>query len=205
MDDYKNIHFLTANYPSLQGLKMIPIGLLLFGLSIWANRVHGPTRDLTLPLALLGVTILSFVLINRYYTQRFGRVQQKRRARNLERAISLVFAVFALAAFWIDTNIDLPIGLLGLVFALAFLGDYVRLTWVVKGRYLLFYPVFAGLILILSLSPLLGLADLWPRLGFNDAVMGILTMVGLSIALAGFWSHRFLVKALPPLREPKHG
>ena len=99
---------------------------------------------------------------------------------------------------------DLPFSTLGLVFAAALFEDFWRATRSVKERSFRLYPenfIAACLILILSLLPLTGLAW-WEKLGLPSQVLGMLTVIGILLILAGIWGHIRLVRVLPA-REAK--
>lgn len=74
---YESIEFLTRNYSTLQGLRLIPLGAVLAGWElidpVWPKS---SLRD-SVHLALIIAAIAGWILIGRYYENRFGRVQQK--------------------------------------------------------------------------------------------------------------------------------
>jgi hypothetical protein len=76
MPDLEKIRFLTVNYSRLQGLKAVPLGLLLFLTVLWTNARYGPAKDLTLPLLMLMGGMLLYAVIDRYYKKTYGRVEQ---------------------------------------------------------------------------------------------------------------------------------
>ncbi len=95
----------------------------------------------------------------------------------------------------------LPVSALGLVFAAGLLADYIRITWLVKGRFLLYYPLGALLMAVISILPLLGVSDWWHILGLKNQLIGIITVVGIYTIIAGIWGHIFLVRTLRPQRK----
>jgi hypothetical protein len=94
--------------------------------------------------------------------------------------------------------------LLGLVFAAGLLADYIRITWLVKGRLLLYYPIGAVLMAVLSVLPLLGLPEWWLRLGIRDQLVAVAVAIGIFTIIAGVWGHIFLVRTLPASLETNH-
>ncbi|HEX9027731.1 MAG TPA: hypothetical protein VF823_01070 [Anaerolineales bacterium] len=204
MRDLNEIRFLAAGYPSLHGLKLVPLGLLLIGITVWANFQQGPARDFTIPIVTtLGLAIL-YWRIDRYYARTFGSVRQKPGSLRLLWLLMAAGAVLALAAAWIDARLKWQGALVGLVMAAGLLVDYLRITWTIQGRRLLYYPVLAVLMVLISLLQLLGGAAWWPALGVRP-YLGMMIVFGLVILACGILSHLFLVQALPPKLEADHG
>lgn len=198
-DHYTRIQFIAANYSRLQGLKEVPVGLLVTAVSVWAMYNHGPTADLTLPIALTVGAALLYWLIDRFYISTFGRIRQTAKMRSWETTASILFGLLALLAFWLDTAQDLPFSVLGLVFAAALFEDFWRATSSVKGRPFRLYPenfITACLILVLSLIPLTGL-PWWERLGLRSQVLSMLTIIGILLVIAGIWGHLRIIRDLP--------
>ena len=201
MQNSLQIRFIATNYYNLQGLRAVPLGALLVLVCLWANAQQGPASNLTLPLIELVVLVALLFAIDRYYLRTFGRVQRTPESLRLEWLVTVVGGVLALLAFWLDTSRELPLSLLGLVFAAGLLVDYLRITWLVKGRFLLYYPVGAVLLAVLSVLPLLGLPDWWLAVGIRDQLVAICIAGGIFTILAGIWGHIFLVRTLPARLE----
>jgi hypothetical protein len=135
----------------------------------------------------------------------FGLVRLTPESRRLEWLISVVFGILALGAFWLDATVKLPASLIGLAFATGLLADYIRITWLVKGRFLLYYPLGAVLMAVVSVLPLLGVSNWWQVFGIKNQLIGITTAMGIFTIIAGFWGHIFLVRTLPSLgRQNDH-
>lgn len=195
-DRYTQIQFIAANYSRMQGLREVPIGVLVIFSSVWSINNQG---DLSGPLLAVIGTILLYWLINRYYISTFGRIQQTRKAHTKETIASILSGIFALLAFWLDTEQDLPFSALGLVFAAALSEDFWRATSSTKERSFALYPenlLAAILILMLSLSPLTGLAW-WKTIGMQSQTLGMLLIIGILIVIAGLVGHIRLIRALP--------
>lgn len=195
---YTQIQFIAANYSRLQGLREVPVGILVAAVSVWAMYNHGPTADLTVPILLTVGAALLYWLIDRFYSNTFGRTQQTAKMRLWEISASILFGLLALLAFWLDTA-ELPFSALGLVFAAALFEDYWRAVHSIKERSFRLYPenaIAASLILVVSLLPLTGLAW-WERLGLQSQVLSMLTVVGIVITFAGIWGHLRIVRILP--------
>ena len=198
-DRYTQIHFIAANYSRLQGLREVPVGMLVVFVSVWAMYNHGPTADLTAPfLALLGA-ILLYWLAGRYYDRAFGRVKQTRHQRNREIISSIAFSVLALLAFWLDTAIQIPFCALGLVFSAALYENFWRATESVRKKAIVLFPenfAAATLILIVSILPIFGL-NWWEAFGMKSQVVNVLMVIGIVIIFAGIWGHLRILRDLP--------
>jgi len=184
---------------------MVPFSLLAVLVGLWANVAKYPVsvkNYLVLGLMLLACAVL-FSGINRYYLRVFGQVKRTPESLRLEWLIGAVGGVLALGAFWLDVSVKLPLSLIGLVFAAALLADYIRITWMVKGRFLLYYPLGALLMVVVSVLPLLGLTDWWHAVGLRSQIFGIFITIGVVSIFAGIWGHVFLVRTLPSLTETK--
>ena len=103
--------------------------------------------------------------------------------------------------FLLDVSSKLPVSLVGLVFAAGLLADYFRITWLVKGRYLLYYPLGAVLVAGVSVLPLLGVPNWWQACGLAYQLLGITILIGMFTIIAGIWGHIFLTRTLPPRLE----
>ena len=205
MQDLKEIRFVATNFYNLQGLRAVPLGLVLILVSLWANAQRGPASDLGPPLLGIAGLLVLLYAIDRYYLHAFGRVQRTPESRRLEWIFGIIGGILALGAFWLDTSRQLPVSLLGLVFAAGLLADYIRITWLVKGRFLLYYPLGAVLMADVSILPLLGVSDWWKLFGLHSQLLGITTLIGIFTMIAGVWGHIFLVRTLPPRgRENAH-
>jgi hypothetical protein len=200
MKDLKEIRFVATNFYNLQGLKAVPLGAMLVFVSLWANELRGQASNLGPPL--LGVAAFSILLfaIDRFYMHTFGLVRRTPESLRLEWLVSIVFGILALGAFWLETSAKLPVSALGLVFALGLLTDYVRITWLVRGRFLLYYPLGALLMAGVSVLPLFSVSNWWQVFGLKNQLIGITTFVGMFTIIAGIWGHIFLVRTLPSRR-----
>jgi hypothetical protein len=193
---YTQIQFIAANYSRLQGLREVPVGMLVIFASVWAIYNQG---DLSTPLLAVIGTILLYWQINRYYVSTFGRIQQTAQVRKWEMSASILFGLLALLAFWLDTAQDFPFSAVGLVFAGALFEDFWRATSSIKERSFAIYPenlLVAILVLMLSLLPVTGLVW-WNMIGMRTQVLGMLLIIGILLVFAGIWGHVRIVRALP--------
>jgi hypothetical protein len=200
MKSLKNIRFLTANFTQLKGLQMGIIGLFLIGTTLWADKNQG---NLTLPILMTVIVIVLWVLAERHYRNHFGKVIRTAKSKKLEVVISLLFILFGLGAFILDTKELFPINFLGITFAVAIFIDYWRMTYKTREAYFNFLPWFSLVLVALSLLPLFGLDHLWKLIGFASPITGVMTFVGLLVLINGLLSHRYLVKSLSAVKEEK--
>ena len=199
MKDLKEIRFVATNYYNLQGLRSLPLSLYLVLICLWVNNQQYPltAKNYLLPaLELIGTLILSFG-INRYYLHFFGRLERTPESRRLEWGTAIASGVLVMAAFWLDVTYKLPISLLGLAMALSLLAEYIRITWLVKGRFLLYYPLGVILLAGASLLSILGVPNWWHLFGLKNQILGISVLFGFFTIFAGIYSHFFLVHTLP--------
>lgn len=204
MNDVKQIRFVATNFYNLQGLRAVPLGACLLVVTLWANGLQGPARDFLVPILVLFGSLVLLFGIDRYYLHTFGRVQRTAESRRLEWVISAVGGSLALYAFWLDVSSKPPISLLGLVFAASLLADYIRITWLVKGHYLLYYPLGAVLLAGLSILSWLGVSRWWQAFGLKNQLLGMVAAFAIFTVIAGVWGHLFLARTLPPRMESDH-
>ncbi len=193
---YSQIQFIAANYSRLQGLREVPVGMLVIFASVWSVDNQG---DLGVPLLVVIGTILLYWLIDRYYANVFGRIKQTPKMRKWELSASILGGLLAFLAFWLDTARDLPVSILGILFSFVLFEDFWRATVILKERSFSQYPenlLAAFIILALSLSPLTGLVW-WKIIGMQSQVLGMLFIIGILMVLAGIWGHIRIIRALP--------
>jgi hypothetical protein len=195
MKDLTQVRSFTRNYSNLQGLKMIPLGLLLAFIAWWANSQHGRPQSWLLPGIAIGLAAILYWLAARYYDHSVGKVFLTRRQKITEGVLGVVGGLVALLAFWVDVSLHLSISAIGLIFTGVFILTYGRIIYKMKnpdhGWNL--YLVAAGIMLILSLSPLIGLAW-WKAIGFRALIHGISAAAGVLSTLIGFWGHMLFMK-----------
>lgn len=196
MQNLKEIRFVATNFSNLQGLRAVPLGLCLVLVCFWANGLQYPVRDFFVPVVGMVGSLMLLFAIDRYYLHAFGRVQRTPESLRLEWLISAVGGILALGAFWLDISVKLPVSLLGLVCAAGTLVDYIRITWLVKWRFLLYYPLVAVLMAGVSVLPLLGVSNWWKACGLETQMLGIAMAIGIFMIITGIWGHIFLVHTL---------
>jgi hypothetical protein len=205
MNNIKEIRFVATNYYNLQGLRLVPLGLLLVYVCYWANTSHFPIESMDfikLIAAMVFIILIAFA-VDLYYKRSFGMVKQSPESRKLESQLWTIGGILAIIAFWLDISFKLPLSLIGLVAGLALIADYVRMTWLVKGHFMIYYPVGGFIIILVSLLPLFGLTGWWHVLGLRAQMFGIALFMGLFTILAGILSHIFLAKSFRRSQEEK--
>lgn len=206
MQNLDKTRFIAANYSNLQGLKGVPMGLLLITVVLWANQLHGRATDLSLPILFGFVTIVVTFLIYRYYKSNYGKVESTPKQKRVVFLLSIVGAVVALAAFLGDNYLLLPLSLVGLVFAATVVAEYLRMQWIAPGRYLLpAMLVCFVIILTVSILPLLGAGEWWKLLGLREQMFGVLVVVGAVIVVYGLFGHWYFVHQLPQVTPAAKG
>lgn len=185
---YSHIQFFAANYLRLQGLRMVPIGLLVLFTGIWNNTRQG---DLSGPiLSIIGTAVL-YWLTDLYYNRVFGRVTPPPAQLKRELIMSVAFSILAMLSFVLDSAKMLPISALGVVLAGALAVDFWQATRSVRGEAFALFPemlVSAIVIFIVSILPLFGITW-WEAFGFKAQMEGILALDGIVLIVAGTWGH----------------
>ena len=142
MDQLQRVHFVVKRYPHLQGLRLLPIGLVFVASGLWQAgyfRWWPGAADAAGQWWFAGafvVALVAAVALGRYYRARFGSVDP---LPNVPAFLSAVgFGAMVVGAVWLQTALDSPISvpLLFVAAALMFVGltgGYVRVHYVVVG------------------------------------------------------------------------
>ena len=115
MKDLNQIRLITVTYANYQGLKAVPLGLLLTTVSLWGNAGTGPRRDVLFPGACVVVAFLLYWLIARYYDRTYGTVQATPAQRRSEILRGLIGGSLGLAIFVLDVSLKPAVSLIGLL------------------------------------------------------------------------------------------
>ncbi len=191
MQDLKKVRYVTSHFSSLQGLKMVPWGLLFLvfaaqdGGYAW---LIGRQGDCTLTLPLLLAVVALYIAIGRYYDRTFGRVQPTR--GGVGDLAVVVFVAVLIGAIVAEMMWKPPVSLIGLVMAAGFIGGGWR-----SGRW--HYVALGGLTAGVSGLPL------WLHVPLTDKYFGSLGFtlklaLGLTYVVGGLIDHYLLVRALKP-------
>jgi hypothetical protein len=207
MMEMDRIRFITTNYGSLQGLKLVPLGFLVLFIALWMNKQTGPSTNLLAPLLLISVVIsaaiLSYALTERYYHRIFGRVEQKREELRTDVLICILSAPIGLIGFLIDRVVRKPVSVFTLLFAAVLLITYIIMIRRAGGRSLLAFPtllVFVVLLGLIALFPMVG-RDTWQAMSFQSWQFAAFAALGILFVVFGLVIHFQLVASMPKPHE----
>jgi hypothetical protein len=201
MEDLQKIRFLTVNHSKLQGLKSIPVSLLLLATVLWANFRQGPSSNLTLPLSFALVSAILYWWINRFYKLRYGQVERTAGQKRWDFITGILAGIAGLGAFMIDTAYTIPVSMVGFVFAAAILFEYLYTFHSGSSPYY-FWQMLIGftVIVIFNLLPLFGLAAWWQWFGLRSHFVGVLAVTGVVLLAAGLAGHIHFIRQFPSRR-----
>lgn len=205
MKNINEIRFVATNYFNLQGLKNVAIGIFGILVALWGSALQHPIslqNWIFLGFVVL-VPVAIYLAFDHYYKHTFGQVKRSSESKRLEWLVGIISGVLIIGGFWLDYSFKLHLGLIGVAFGISLLVDYIRITWLVKGRYLLYYPIGVVLIILLSLFPVFGLPEWWKLVGLKSEAVGLALFVGVFSIFAGIWGHIYLVRTLSPKEEKK--
>jgi len=196
------IRYVTQNYNSLQGLRMVPFGL--FYLASAAGWL-GKQGDCTFSIPALVLAILLYFGLGAYYRQRFGRVHHA--PVNLgpirlavESPVWFVVGLGAFLVFWAISALDYflrpPVSLLGLSLAAGLAAVWLLPTFRPRVHYL----VMAILVTGISLLPLAGFSSGNEILAPVEGTL-LYIVLGSIFVVGGLMDHLILVRVLKPLPE----
>ncbi len=159
-DSLQSIRIFTHYYSSFQGLKNIPLGLfiLVLGLQRLGLPFLGQQGDCTVTLPLLLLTLISYLVIERYYHRRFGKVtlRPSPRERFLDILFSIIIPALALVLEWIlfRLHVFLQVSLVALSMGILIAG----MGWLTRRWY---YQAFGILMGLTGILPLIKNTSAW--------------------------------------------
>lgn len=188
----------TANYFFWQGLRWVPVGLILVlaGL-LWSD--WWPFTGWVEDTLLIGVLLVALGLsagIGRYYRQAFGHVSLRPRQHARRNVVKwLVFYPAMTISLLVDGLTRIPFFLSGLVW-----GTAIIAYWWSTGRGRHHYVVAGALVGGLTFLPAAGVVDVGSDiLSLFFVVLGVIYMVG------GVLDHLELRRLLPPAPSDSAG
>lgn len=207
MHALRRVHYVSANYALLQGLRLVPFGLLcvlvtVFPLLHARGRVGAMLLLLLWPVSWILVWTLWWS-IGRHYRRRFGRTRPRRWTgwRVNVMLVVVLLGLFVSLAIDIILNVFLlvPVSTFGLLLgATGFCFYWPRrefaMHWVVLSLIVAFVSV---------LPPLVG----YDPGGYPTTIsiqLAVLAL-GLSVIVGGVLDHRLLTSTLGPLPEKDRG
>ena len=200
MTDIQQLRKVTRGYPYLQGLKVVPIGLLLlltasFSIDWW------PWEGWEfLPFAIAGIAaVAAMVWISRYYERRFGRVSPTPTQFRRD-AVGTAIAAIALAGgLLVDVTVVPPVSVFGLSLAAVLIW-----YWSWSGGPRPYHWLLAGALAVVALLPL---ASTWFDIDLVDkgdaAFTLVLAAAGAVYVAAGLLDHAHLVRSIGPAPEER--
>jgi hypothetical protein len=213
----KEIEYVTKISHSWHGLPMCVWGLIGLFPPVWGFLVSPLLASYNIPKDVIDtaclVSLFLFislaigltVFILKFYRKTYGRVQIEKYERLKVELKGWLYIVPVLIAFsggvWIDKNINLPISISFLCFAI-----FSFVLWFVKGQGISNHHLWLGIIiLLLSLFPLLVSSKQevygFSLLNYYTLLSGIF---GLIVVADGFFDHLILrrtLKSLPKEEE----
>lgn len=174
----EDIYDLAANYSDRQGLRIVPLAILVFLQSlprpVLLENVAATARMFPLPLI---VGLCGYVLIGRYYERRFGKVEELPHG-GMPVALQIVLMVVGvMVTIGIDVMVHPPVFVSGLLVA-----AWLMITSWSSRRIRGFYAATGVVLALISLLPLAG-----KGLQQVGSVYGM--TFGLSLLLAGLIDH----------------
>jgi drug/metabolite transporter (DMT)-like permease len=186
----RHLESAAADYPYLQGLWTIPlgIGMIVAGISNLQDR---PTGIAAMILVLGGLAIagIALVMIGRYYRDHYGSVTPTR-DRVIRQGLALGAWIVVLSVgtklFW---SPDGPQCIYASVFALATLAYYAILVGLRPHHIVIWGAVFV-----------VGLLPIWGGLGVDRDALAMIPL-GLAAIVSGLLDQRLLARSLAATAE----
>ncbi|ROO87133.1 hypothetical protein EDD29_4724 [Actinocorallia herbida] len=180
----RNLESAAANYSYLRGLHSIPVGVL-FVLSALGNLEWGPLGRVWVFPAGVALAATAYLGISRFYRQNYGRVSPSARAQVRAGVAGAAVGVIVVGAVLLDWNLDLPVSLTAIAFALVLLAHYA-----VGMGLRPHHKVVCAALGVAGALPFWGDADHRINLG--------LLLAGVAIAVSGIFDHAALRREFGP-------
>lgn len=185
--------FVTARYPQLQGLRLLPLALLFFASALWrAGAIELPADNWGHAPEIwfaggLGAAIGASFVIRRWYNRRLGAIGQR---ASQSGAIPIVATTgLAAAATWLQASLGWRLPLAAIV-----VGGVLASIGAREYRWRPHYVAAGAAVLIYAVLPASGLAAHALDATF-DAV------IGLTLLIVGVGDHILLTNTLHPPTE----
>ncbi len=184
----------TSNFPNLQGLKAIPLSLLLWMMVVWANQQSGP--NITLPILIIFSMLMFYAFVDRYYKLSYGTIFQTGQKKASEIIFSAIAGILTLAAFVLDASQSIPVSLVGLAWAAMLIFDGFRISRSMPQQTFPFYWIFAIILLVASVISVFGFVGWWEALGVNNLLSAVLIVASILMLISGVIWHIFFLQSL---------
>jgi hypothetical protein len=183
----------AANYPYLQGLWAIPMGLSI-PLAGITNLRDPPSGSWLMAIA-AGILLLcaaGSLLIVRYYRENYGRVTptRSRQVRHAAAVVAWIAVLFVGANKHLLWSPDGPLCVFAAAFALATLAYYAILVGLRAHHVVIWGSVLAA-----------GLLPIWGGLGADRDALAMLPL-GVALIASGLLDHRLLVRSFASPKSP---
>ncbi len=192
------ISYISENYSMLHGLKAVPIGLVLFLVSLWANNAHGPVTNLFLPITFALSTLLLSMSIEKYYKSNFGEVKPKHADHRRYWITQAALGLLGFFVCWVDLTFHLPVSFIGLGVASVFLFDKPKVKFPLD-NFSMIKLIAAICMLFVSVSPFFFGRNWWHVFGVHGTILGIAMFASILTIIQGVIWHIFFIKSLPAI------
>ena len=201
--DLERVRYVTENYEQLQGLRNIPLGLILLALGAFmlSSARLPPFSPVASDVffygsfALLIVAISLYFVIGNYYERRFGWVHTFSMNRK-----QVVAAITGITVLLVIGSVNLvfqpPIHMIWLVWGISLTAVYWR-----ERRFRIHYVAIGVLVSVLSFTPLLSIS----RTELSYDAGGLMLFFGILLVVGGFFDHLLLVRTMKTLPEEEDG
>lgn len=191
--DRKALESTGANYPYLQGLWAIPMGLSIPIAGI-TNLRDRPSGSWLMVIA-GGILLLcgtGSLLIARYYREHYGKVTptRRRQVRHAAAVVAWVAVLFVGANKYLLWSPDGPFCVFAAAFAVATLAYYAILVGLRAHHVVIWGSVLAA-----------GLLPIWGGLGADRDALAMLPL-GVALIASGLLDHRVLVRSFGRAKSP---
>ncbi len=187
----EQIRMITSLYNKLQGLKMIPVAIYLFGIALYRSELwHWFT--IWNPLSTLGLLVLciaGYLAIDKYYKRNFGRVTSKSPEQIAEWMLPGLLAVLLIAFGYIEFYAVLPLSLSCLVISVILFYFY-REERSLRQHYL-FWSI---IVFLMGILPIFGLYSPSQVYLMGPDAQISLVVLGVVLLSAGLIDHSKLVQ-----------
>lgn len=189
LERLERIRQVTPYFVYWQGLKLLPAGAVM--LAMIPLLYIGPNTALfwTLYLTLVVVGSLVYRMVSANYQQLFGKVQNSKINRRVDKLTVYVWIPLLIGVFVFDAFSNWPLALTGLAYAVFFIWSQ-QITGGGRNHYLW----AAGLYLLFTFSPLLGF-DTETRWTLFITISGVVMIV------TGILDHLELMRIFRPIKD----
>lgn len=189
----EKIRKITRFYDKLQGLKMIPVAIYLFGIALYRSELwHWFT--IWNPVSTFGLLVLcvaGYVAIDKYYKRNFGRVISSSSEHFTEWLLPGLLVVLLIASGYIEFYAALPLSLSCLVLSVLLFYFYR------EDRSLRFhYLIWSAIIFLMGILPLFGFYSPSQVYLMGPDAQISLVVLGVILLTAGLIDHSKLVQTI---------